>query len=178
MGGGFILTIYINGEASTLNAREVAPKSALSEMFVNKTHESLRGGKAVAVPGELKGLWELKQKYGNKSIKWSQLIEPNIKLAREGHVVTPYFEGGLERAEEELLKEPTLAEVFIDPLTNRVYKRGDIVKREQLAKTLEIIAEEGADALYSKTGSLVRKLVEEINERGGDMSIEDFTEYQ
>jgi gamma-glutamyltranspeptidase / glutathione hydrolase / leukotriene-C4 hydrolase len=65
LGGGFLLTIYIKstGKIETLNAREIAPKLATSTMYVNDTRGSVRGGKAVAVPGELKGLWQLHQKY-------------------------------------------------------------------------------------------------------------------
>ncbi len=39
LGGGFVLTIYTKstGKVETLNAREVAPKSATQNMFVNET---------------------------------------------------------------------------------------------------------------------------------------------
>lgn len=58
LGGGFLLTIYTKstGVIETLNAREVAPKLSKSDMYVANPSESVRGGKAVAVPGELKGL--------------------------------------------------------------------------------------------------------------------------
>ena len=66
LGGGFLLTIYIKekGTIETLDAREVAPKLATKNMFDNNLGASLEGGLAIAVPGELKGLWELHQKYG------------------------------------------------------------------------------------------------------------------
>lgn len=39
LGGGFVLTIYkkSTGKAETLIAREVAPKAATADMFVNAT---------------------------------------------------------------------------------------------------------------------------------------------
>ena len=36
------------------------------------------------MPGELKGYWEAKQKYGNPNVTWASLIEPSIKMSREG----------------------------------------------------------------------------------------------
>lgn len=50
-------------------------------MYVDNPNAAYRGGLAVAVPGELKGLWELHQKYGK--MNWSDLIQPNIELCRK-----------------------------------------------------------------------------------------------
>lgn len=48
--------------------------------------------------------------------------------------------------------------------TGEIYKVGEIMKRPKLAKTLEIIAEEGADAFYS--GSLAANVTADIAEAG------------
>lgn len=40
----------------------------------------IHGGHAVAVPGEIKGLWELHRLYG--LAEWRSLFEPSVKLAR------------------------------------------------------------------------------------------------
>lgn len=170
------MTIYTKktGLIETLNAREIAPKLATSTMYVNDTQSSSRGGKAVAVPGELRGLWELHQRYGK--LPWAQLIEPSIKLAREGHIVSPYLEWIFEDASD-LLSEPTLSEIFINPATNQSYKLNDRIKRTKLAETLEIIAREGADALYG-AGPLRQKFIEEIREKGGIMTEEDLRDYR
>lgn len=55
LGGGFLMTIYIksSGVVETLNAREVAPKKASQNMFVNITNAALEGGLSIAVPGEV-----------------------------------------------------------------------------------------------------------------------------
>lgn len=179
LGGGFLLTIYIKatGTLETLNAREVAPKLATPTMYVNNTlGSSASGGLAVAVPGELKGLWELHQKYGK--LPWERLIEPVIKLAREGHVVSPYLSNIFANAQARLLNEPSLREIYIDPLTNQTYKLGEKIKRLKLAETLEVIAREGADCLYSLNGTLTKDLVKEIKARNGIVTEEDFLDYK
>ena len=177
LGGGFLLTIYIKekGTIETLNAREVAPKLATETMYVNDPQGSVKGGKAVAVPGEIKGLWELHQKYGNLS--WSALVEPNIKLAREGHVVSPYLSKVFANNENGLFAEPSLREIYINPNTNKTYKLNEVIKRTKLAETLEVLAKEGANALYGG-GSLVKGLVQEIADRGGIITEEDFLDYK
>lgn len=177
LGGGFFLTIYIKskGTIETLTSREVAPKLATSLMYVNNSRDAVTGGKAVAVPGELKGLWELHQKYGK--LPWKELFEPSIKLAREGHVVSPYLVNIFLSMEEELLAEPSLRPIYIDPKTNRTYKLGEKVKREKLAETLEVMANEGVDSLYNG-GSLVAGLIKDIKDRGGIITEEDLLEYR
>jgi gamma-glutamyltranspeptidase / glutathione hydrolase / leukotriene-C4 hydrolase len=56
LGGGFFLTIYLKDMQvfRTLNARERAPLEAHMDMF--KSASSIKGGLAVGVPGELKGI--------------------------------------------------------------------------------------------------------------------------
>ena len=44
------------------------------------------GGLSVGVPGLVKGLWAVYKKHGN--LRWSELVEPAIKLAEEGFLVT------------------------------------------------------------------------------------------
>lgn len=56
--------------------------------FYQKGASTSIGGSAVAVPGQMKGLWELHQKYGR--LEWSKLLEPSIRLA----------EGGMEMRED------------------------------------------------------------------------------
>ena len=47
----------------------------------------------------------------------------------------------------------------------------------RLAKTLRIISEEGADSIYSTNGSLGYKFVNEINEHGGILTMDDLRSY-
>ncbi|KFB46133.1 hypothetical protein ZHAS_00014179 [Anopheles sinensis] len=175
LGGGFLATIYIRekGTAEALDAREVAPAAATQGMFINRT---VSGGLAVAVPGEVKGYWELHQRYGR--LDWKTLIEPTIKLCREGHVVTGYLERILAPRADLIRNEPSLAEVFINPETQLPWKEGDRLKRLALADTLEVIAEEGVHALYSRNGTLLPKLMRDLKQFGSIITEDDFLNYE
>lgn len=48
----------------------------------------------------------------------------------------------------------------------------------KLAKTLEIIAEEGADALYATNGTLMSGFVKDIQDQGGIITEEDMINYE
>lgn len=168
------MTIFTaaTGKLETLNAREVAPGKASKDMFGNGT---VSGGKAIAVPGELKGYWELHQKYGK--LEWSRLFKPVIELCRRGHEVSKYLANILRKFKSVVVNSPSLAEIYINPATNDVYKEGDFVKRLKLADTLEEIAEKGAAAMYDN-GTLAQRLIEDIRREGGIISVEDLMAYK
>lgn len=178
LGGGFFMTIYTKetGVVETLDAREVAPGAATEEMFVGNAEAAKVGGLAVAVPGELKGYFEAHRKYGK--LPWKDIVNPIVELCEKGHEVSRYLEKVLRNREEAILKEPSLREVFINPQTNHTWKQGDILKRPKLAETLAKIAEEGADALYSKDGSLLQPFVQDVQNFGGIITEEDLLNYE
>lgn len=178
LGGGFLLTIYDKktGTVRSLNAREVAPLAANETMFNGDSSLSQKGGLAVAVPGELKGYWYLYQEYG--SLPWKDLIQPTIDLCNNGIYVTAFLAKTFVGKLDLLYADPVLRESFIDPETNSTYLEGQYVKRERLAKTLEIIAVEGAHALYSVNGSLIQGFVQDVQDNGGILTVDDLLEYE
>jgi gamma-glutamyltranspeptidase/glutathione hydrolase/leukotriene-C4 hydrolase len=177
-GGGFLATIYLKdkGEFLTVDARETAPKEAHKDMYKNNQAASAVGGLSIAVPGELKGLWEMHQRYGK--LKWADLIKPNIELARNGHRVTEYLSKILRNSAAKIKTEPSLSEIFIDPKTDFVWREGDIIRRPKLAESLEIIAQDGVDALYKKGGKLLKPLIEDIKKIDGIITEQDILDYR
>lgn len=173
LGGGFVMTIYIKekNQVETLIARDVAPLAATEDMFVNST---VTGGKAIAVPGELKGYWELHQKYGK--LKWSELFDPVIELCRKGHTVSPYLANILRKSKQTVISSPTLAEIYVNPKTNDVFQSGDVVKRNKLADTLTVLKNEGVDSMYNN-GTIAKLIVKDIQDVGGLITVEDLMQY-
>ena len=96
-GGGFMLVhLAERDETVAIDYRETAPKAASADMFLKPDGEpdreaSTRGGKAVGVPGTVRGLAEAHRRYGSGKLTLAELIAPAERLAREGIGV----EGGL-----------------------------------------------------------------------------------
>lgn len=174
LGGGFVMTIYNKKKnlVETLIARDVAPLAATENMFVNST---VTGGKAVSVPGELMGYWELWQRYGK--LKWSELFDPVIDLCRRGHIVSPYLANILRNSKQKVISSPTLVELFVNPKTNDVVQAGDVVRRNKLAETLEILKNEGVNSMYNN-GTIAKLIVQDIQNIGGIITIEDLMQYK
>lgn len=176
MGGGFVATIYTrsNRFAESLIARETAPAAANSTMFANAT--AVNGGMAVAVPGELKGFAELHQRYGR--LNWADLVRPTVDLCRNGFKVTQFLAMDLQKYKSTIMGSAELREIFVNPLTNELYHQGENMIRLKLAETLALIADQGADAMYSSNGVLGLGLVEDIKRLGGILTQDDLMDYR
>jgi gamma-glutamyltranspeptidase/glutathione hydrolase/leukotriene-C4 hydrolase len=74
----------------------------VKNMFCGDSSLSTKGGLAVAVPGELKGYWEVYKKYGGK-VPWRDVVQPTIDLCNDGILVTEFVER-VSLADTELLK--------------------------------------------------------------------------
>ncbi|KAH8420285.1 hypothetical protein KR009_008774 [Drosophila setifemur] len=174
VGGGFVATIYSKetGFIETLIARETAPAASKQDMFLDR---EITGALSCAVPSEIYGYWRLHDKYGR--LPWKSLFQPTIDLCRNGIEVSRYLAGVLEREEERIRSEPSMAEIFVNPKTDNVYRRGEVMYRHMLAETLEVVANEGAEVIY-RGGRIGRKLVEDIQDMGGIVTEDDLQNYE
>ncbi|CAG9833018.1 unnamed protein product [Diabrotica balteata] len=177
LGGGFLLTTFnkTTGEVWTMNAREVAPGRAHRDMYVDDPNSSKWGGKAVAVPSELRGYWHMYKRFGG-GVPWAKLVEPTIKMCTEGVKVTKFLADVYKRKKDYLYNDPTLRSIYINSQTNDTYKEGESVKLLKLAYTLKIIAKEGGDALHN--GSLTKRFVKDIQDKGGIITEDDMRTYE
>lgn len=63
-GGGLMLVRDKDGKYESIDYRESAPAAAHRDMYRGNVNGSVFGGLAVGVPGELRGLQYLHDKYG------------------------------------------------------------------------------------------------------------------
>jgi gamma-glutamyltranspeptidase/glutathione hydrolase len=174
-GGGFLVSLSARG-ATAYDFREVAPATASPTMFLRDGEYDPvlhhRSHLAVGVPGTVAGLHLAWKDRGQ--LPWAQLLEPAIALAREGVMVTD----GLARSLRDVLPEmetypASLAQFSHD---GQPYQAGDILKQEDLADTLERIANGGPRGFYEgKTAELIEK---EMEKHGGLITREDLKAYR
>jgi len=178
-GGGFMIVHdAASGETAAIDYRETAPSAATRDMFLGADGEadsrlSRFHGKAVGVPGTLAGLALALEKYGTLTL--AQALEPAIRLAEEGLVVSVDLADSLKGLEKRLKQWPSSAKVFFKP-DGGFYEPGDILRQPDLAASLRLIAEQGPDALYR--GPLGAKIVAAVVEAGGVMSLDDLAAYE
>lgn len=66
--------------------------------------------------------------------------------------------------------------MYVNPATGEVWNEGDYITEPTLAKTLDIIAEEGPRAIHN--GSLTARLVQDIQSFGGIITEDDLKNYR
>jgi len=180
LGGGFLMTLY---NASTqrcisIDAREMAPRSSNSTMFVNSPSDSVIGWRSIATPGELHGFWTVFTRFGSGKVAWKDLFQPAIKLAREGFPVSSNLALVLADRESDIMADEYMKTAFTDPRTGRVYEEGDMLKRQQLADTLEELANATDPVQLFYQGGMAQTIAAEFKERGGYVTIEDLANYK
>ena len=127
------------------------------------------------MPGELRGLERLHDKYG--SLLWSDVVMPAVKVARDGFEVSHDLLRYMEYATNEhdfLTHDPAWAVDFA-PNGTRV-GLGDTLTRKRYAATLEEVARGGARVLYE--GKQAEALVRAVQAADGTMTMADLAAYQ
>jgi len=174
-GGGFLVYRTADGQAFTLDYRETAPAAATRKMYLdsagNLTDRSVIGALAAGVPGSVAGLFEMHRRFGR--LPWRDLVAPAIALAR-GHVVDSARSRVINGNGGALGRFPTSAAIFL-PGGNPPAP-GDTLRQSDLARTLERVAEQGADGFYR--GQTADLIVAEMRRSGGIITAEDLAGYR
>ncbi|KAL9652218.1 hypothetical protein ABK040_011878 [Willaertia magna] len=176
IGGGGFIHLFVNETKlfDFIDARETAPAAATTDMYYTNYQASVFGGKAIAVMGEVKGLYLAHKMYGK--LKWKDVLTPVIDLARNGWEVEEIL--ALRLKDVDFVKFPSLAKQFAKTVNGKPvpYAQGDLIKREALANTLQLISEQGPDAIYK--GEVAKTIVKEIQDAGGIITLDDLENYE
>ena len=156
-GGGFMVLRGPDGQVSTIDFRERAPKSATRDMYL-KPDGSVDNDKvqlsvtAAGVPGSPAGLHYALQKFGTKNL--SDVAKPAIQLAQEGFASSRavFFDGDAPR------------------------KQGDLLVQSDLAGTLQRFADQGLKGFYE--GETADFIAADMQAGGGFVTRDDLKAYE
>lgn len=177
-GGGFLVYHGANGEQTTFNFREKAPKAATKTMYLDKlgkvkNNSNHRGPLSVGVPGTVAGLWDAHQKMG--ALPWADLVQPAIDLAEKGFPST----WAMQKFLKSMLKETdgvydATKKAFLKD--GQLYTPGELWKQPDLAATLKRIQKDGRDGFYK--GKTARLIADFMKKHGGLITEADLAAYQ
>lgn len=176
-GGGFMIIHDKNSDTNyALDYREMAPKAATEDMFIVNGEVdrklALESYLSSGVPGTVKGLYIAHQKFG--LLPWKRLVNPALKLARDGFIVTETLAKSLESNKEKLAKTSDGREIFFN--NGSILKSGDLLIQTDLALTLELIAQNGPAGFYE--GHTAQKIHSDMRKNGGLISSADLSNYK
>jgi gamma-glutamyltranspeptidase/glutathione hydrolase len=175
-GGGFMVYRSAKGQTYTLDFREKAPSKATTNMYLDANgnivpDKSLYTHLAAGVPGSVDGMVQAHKKYGK--LKWADLVQPAIELAKHGFVVTERLATDLNRNQGDFAKLNSQGKNYFKKSTP--WKAGDLLVQADLAKTLTLIRDKGRAGFYE--GEVASSLLAEMKKGSGLISQADLDSY-
>ena len=102
-----------------------------------------------------------------------QVMNPSIKMAEEGYEVSAVLNRDMMEEFEVLTRFKACGDIYLKD--GYPYSVGDVIKNPDLAKTLTMIRDNGADAFYK--GEVAEAMVKAVQESGGILTMEDLAGY-
>ena len=180
-GGGFMLIRRKDRQAYAIDYREMAPKAATRDMFVDKDGKPIEGEgsstigyRASGVPGTLAGFDLAFKKHGSGKIAWRDLVQPARLLAQDGYVLTNRLANLFVAYKKHLAQYPDSNRIFLN--NGKYYKEGDLFKQPELAQTLSRVESQGAREFY--TGRTAQLIAADMKANKGLITLEDLANYK
>lgn len=175
-GGGFLVYRAANGDVNTLDFREKAAFRASRDMYLDVggnpiADKSLFGHLAAGVPGSVAGMVAAHQKYGK--LKWADLIEPAVVLAKKGFKITAGQANELNGLKERFKTYNPQGTAL---LKDELWQEGDLLVQPELANTLKQIRDKGQDGFYK--GAVADSLLAEMKRGKGIINADDLKSYK
>lgn len=146
--------------------------------FGTVTQEFHIGLGSVAVPGSIRGMFEIHRQYG--TLPMTRLVQPAVSAAREGvrfnrlqayifDIVKPIY-SALTATADNYRADGRL------PADPRLVEEGDLLRQPDLADTIEALAREGDALFYS--GEIAVRIARQCREGGGYLDRNDLGNYR
>jgi gamma-glutamyltranspeptidase/glutathione hydrolase len=145
---------------------------AAPEVYDVEGRENLVGPKSVATPGSLRAWCLALRQYGTMSL--ADVMQPAIRHASRGFVVTPYLADCIVGASPDLLQDPFIADRLLPD--GRALEAGERLVQDDYAEALTLISQQGETALHG--GPLGDLVVECMQRSGGFVGLKDLTGYR
>lgn len=188
IGGGGYMVIYLanQDETVTIDARSMAPKSFDPDEFIELPFsERVTGPLSSGVPGLVRGWETALLNYG--TMHFQQLLQPAITIANDGFVADQAYVDRTENNAELFEQYISSADLYLtDDLA--VPTVGDQIRNQDLARTYQMIYEDGPDVFYE--GDIANVIVETLQNppvapdgddqkiRAGEITVEDLAAYE
>ncbi len=180
-GGGFWVWRGRDGKRGVLDYRETAPRRATAGMYVGHDGKvrsddrgPVTGWLACGTPGTSAGLELAWRRFGSGKLRWSDLVEPAIRLADGGFVVSERLHGSLTSAAPRLNLFPSSKAIFLENNTGR--RPGSVLVQKDLAATLKRLATGGSAEFYR--GETARRIASAVRAGGGLLDEADLAAYR
>ena len=141
--------------------------------FGSATQHFYIGNATVAVPGAVSGIFELHKKYA--SMPMHELSAPALDYARGGATLTAQQAKVLKLVEPIYTSRTSASRQFTND-NGDILSEGDVLEWADLIQFVESLVHGGSGLFYH--GDFARKIVSHIQQNGGHLTYQDFTDYR
>ena len=185
-GGGMAHIRLANGTHTVIDGLAHAAASTHPDIYEIETicqpgrvetkgRQSEIGATAVAVPGNLAAWCAIHQRWGKLPL--ADVMDPAIRLAERGFVVTPYLEGAISEAAADLAKDAATSKLFLPD--GQPFPAGSRMLQGDFGQSLRMIAKQGAASLHGGAlGSAIAERIANDNSAAGYLSLQDLVDYR
>jgi gamma-glutamyltranspeptidase / glutathione hydrolase len=178
-GGGFWISRDPKGRVFVFDFRETAPRAATRDLYLASSvrnpapaASATEGPLASGVPGSVAGLALAHRRAGR--LPWKTVVEPAVRLARDGFTVTENVSSSIAADRDRLAKDPETARIFLPG--GAAPAPGSVLRQPALATTLAAIRDRGEDGFYR--GQVARSIAESQKRSGGLITRGDLARYE
>ncbi|MCA1441614.1 gamma-glutamyltransferase [Ensifer sp. IC4062] len=159
------------GKVYGLNGSGRAPRGLTTEHLLKQGLKEigLTSVHAVTIPGAVDAWSKLNRRFG--SMPLAELLQPAIRYAEEGFIVTERVATDWHRNEDKLKADANSARMWLKE-GSRSLRDGEIFRQPEHAKVFREIAAKGRDGFY--TGWVAEDIVAYLRSLGGLHALEDF----
>jgi len=176
LGGDAFAVLYDarSGEVWALNGSGVVAAAASRDYYVARGHSVMpqSGVHSVSVPGAPDAYWTLHRRFGSKP--WAALVAPAIDAAEQGVAISRQVARQLKGSHKKLAAHPATAAAYLRE--GEPPEAGELRKYPQLAQSLRVLAEEGAEPFYR--GRIAKEMVRVVKAGSGLLVEEDFAGHE
>lgn len=195
IGGGGMALVREPGPGATavLKFYGCAPAAARPNMFTPRGHwgtlfmvdgeANQFGYQASVVPGLVRGLADLLERYGSGRVTWSDVLQPAVRLAADGFLAFPFFVKPFADTTDHPFLGVTARTVRHTDAARAVFAPdgalpalGQLFRQPDHARTLERLATHGAADFYA--GQTARAIVEDFAANDGLLVADDLASYR
>ena len=183
-GGGFLVAQRQSEDVASLDffVQTPALKKAPSELdfeeitvdFGSTTQSFHMGYGCVAVPGCVKGMFEMHRRFCRLSMP--ELMAPAIQAAKHGVVMTKQQSDLLNLVKPFYVNRESSRELFVKSKDGSVLNEGQLFQNIDLAQVLDVLSIEGERFFYQ--GEIASAISQVAKTHGGSISAEDLKAYQ
>jgi gamma-glutamyltranspeptidase/glutathione hydrolase len=177
-GGGFMLVSSSRG-VKAFDFRERAPLKSTPTMYLDSANNINRrltatGHLAVGVPGTVRGLELAHRKQGR--LKWAEVVTPAAQLAGNGFALSDVLARSLNREVARGMTPYAASVAAYGKPGGGDWIAGDTLRLPDLARSLNAIAQGGADAFYK--GWIADSIAADMARSNGLITKKDLASYR